>query len=82
MTDLPPELAAFASLLDAHLCPRPIPSRDGLRHAGLRARERGTVCFESPAGEGFSVARPRMSKEEEAALIAKLREIRDEEGAP
>jgi len=32
MTDLPPELALFAALLDAHLCPRPVPSRGGLRH--------------------------------------------------
>jgi hypothetical protein len=43
--------------------------------------ERATVCvFESSAGEVFSVARPMMSREQEAALIEVLRDIlRDED---
>ena len=73
MTDLPPELAAFASLLDA----QPAPVREmfyyclalAMVEAG-KARlvetvpgENGPVCeFESSAGERLSLAKPTMTK--------------------
>jgi hypothetical protein len=79
VTDLPPELSAFASLLDA----QPAPVRAAFRYclalamveAG-KARlvetvpgENGPVCvFESSAGEQFSLAKPTMTAEQEATV--------------
>jgi hypothetical protein len=84
-TDLPPELAAFASLLDA----QPAPVRDAFcyclalamveagkaRLVEIVPGENGPVCvFESSAGERFSLAKPAMSEE------AEVKEILEEEG--
>jgi hypothetical protein len=90
-TDLPPELAAFASLLDA----QPAPVREAFRYclalamveAG-KARlvavvpgEAGAVCtFETAAGEQFTLARPAMSEEVEEGVKEMLREILEEKG--
>ncbi len=89
-TNLPPELAAFASLLDA----QPAPIR-AMFHYSLallmveagKARliesvpgENGPVCtFETAAGERFSSARPAMSEEVEAYVKEMLRAILDVE---
>ena len=41
----------------------------------------GELCtFETVAGDTFSITRPPMSDEQEAAIIARLREILEEEG--
>jgi hypothetical protein len=52
-----------------------------MRLADTLPGEGAPVCvFESSAGEVFSVARPMMSREQEAALIEVLRDIlRDED---
>jgi hypothetical protein len=43
--------------------------------------ENGTVCvFATTSGDHFSVTRPAMSREQEAALIDLLREILEAEG--
>ena len=91
MTDLPPELAAFASLLDA----QPEPARaafayclalamvlDGkARLVETRPGDASPVCvFETVAGDTFSVAKPRLTKEQEAGLIDTIRDILEEEG--
>jgi hypothetical protein len=91
MTNLPPELAAFAYLLDG----QPAPVRDAFHYClGLlmveagRMRlvetvpgENGGICvFETIVGDKFSVTRPAMSVEQEAALIDVLREVLKEEG--
>ncbi len=91
ITDLPPGLAAFASLLDA----QPAPARDAFNYclalmmveAG-KARlvetvpgESGEVCtFKTVTGDTFSLARPPMSEEQEAGVIATLRDILEDEG--
>jgi hypothetical protein len=91
MTDLPPELAAFASMLDT----QPAPVREmfyyclalGLAAAGKISLvqafpgENGMICvFESSAGEWFTLAKPAMTKEQEATVKAMLRVILVEEG--
>ncbi len=91
MSDLPPELAAFVSMLDA----QPAPVREmfyyclalAMAVAG-KARlvetvpgENGPVfTFESSAGERFSLARPAMTKKQEATVREMLRAILEEEG--
>ncbi len=92
MTELPPELAGFAVLLDA----QPQPVREifqyclcllmveagKMRLVDTVPGEMSPICvFESSAGETFSVARPPMSQEEEAEVIGVLREILDDEGS-
>ena len=91
MTDLPPELSALASLVDA----QPAPVREAFRYClalamveagkarlvGQEPGEAGAVCtFETVDGERFSLARPAMSKEVEAEVKEMLREILEEEG--
>ena len=91
MTDLPPELSALSSLIDAQSAP----AREAFRYClalamveagkarlvGQEPGEAGAVCiFETVAGEQFSLARPAMSKEVEAAVREMLREILEEEG--
>jgi hypothetical protein len=90
MTDLPSELAAFASLLDA----QPAPVREMFYYCLALAMvvagkahvvetvpgENGPVfTFESSAGERFSLARPAMTAEQEATVKEMLREILGEE---
>ena len=91
MNDLPPELAAFSYLLDA----QPAPVRDAFHYclcllmveAGVMRPvekvpgENGEICvFETVARVKFSVTRPALSRDQEAALIDVLREILKEEG--
>ena len=91
MTNLPPELSALASLVDA----QPAPVREAFRYClalamveagkaclvGQEPGEAGAVCtFETVAGEQFSLARPAMSKKVEAEVKEMLREILEEEG--
>ena len=91
MTTLPPELAAFSYLLDA----QPAPVRDAFHYclcllmveAGKMRlvdkipSESGVVyVFHTTVGDRFSVTRPALSREQEAALIDVLREILREEG--
>ena len=91
MTDLPPELAAFASLLDA----QPEPARAAFAYCravamvqGGKARlvetrpgDASPACvFETIAGDTFSVAKPGITKDQEAALIDHIRDILEEEG--
>ena len=91
MHDLSPELAVFASLLDA----QPAPARDTfnyclcllmveagkMRLVKTLPGESGEICvFETTVGDRFSVPWPAMSKKDEATLIAVLRNILDEEG--
>ena len=91
MTSLTPELAAFSYLLDA----QPAPVRDAFHYclcllmveAGkMRLVEKvpgenGEICvFETVARVKYSVTRPALSRDQEAALIDVLREIlKDEE---
>jgi hypothetical protein len=91
MTDLPPELSALASLVDA----QPAPVREVFRYClallmieagkarlvAVEPGEAGAVCtFETVAGERFGLARPAISKEVEAGVREMLREILEEEG--
>jgi hypothetical protein len=91
MPTLPPELAAFSYLLDA----QPAPVRDAFHYclcllmveAGkMRLVEKlpgenGEIClFETAARVKFSVTRPVLSRDQEAALIDVLREILKDEG--
>jgi hypothetical protein len=91
MTDLPPELSALSSLIDA----QPAPVREAFRYClalvmveagkaylvAVEPGEAGAVCtFETITGEQFSLGRPAISKGVEAAVREMLREIFDEEG--
>ena len=91
MLTLPPELAAFSYLLDA----QPAPVRDAFHYclcvlmveAGkMRLVEKvpgedGEICeFETVARVKFSVTRPALSRDQEAALLDVLREILKDEG--
>ena len=87
MSTLPPELAAFAYLLDAktpqvrdvfHYCLCLLMVQAGK----MRLVENGEICvFETVARVKFSVTRPTLSRDQEAALIDVLREILKDEGA-
>ncbi len=89
-TDLPPELSALASLIDA----QPAPVREAFRYClalamveagkarlvGQEPGEAGAVrTFETVARDRFSLARPAMSKEVEEEVKEMLREILEEE---
>jgi len=51
------------------------------RLVGQEPGENGPVClFETVAGEQFSLAKPAMTKKQEATVREMLREILDEEG--
>ena len=91
MPTLPPELAAFSYLLDA----QPAPMRDAFHYclcllmveAGVMRLvekvpgENGEIfVFETVARVKFSVTKPALSRDQEAALIDVLREILKEEG--
>ena len=86
MSTLPPELAAFSYLLDA----QPAPVRDAFHYclcllmveAGkMRLGESGEICvLETVAWHKFSVVKPALSRDQEAALIDVLREILKDEG--
>lgn len=86
MTTLPPELAAFSTLLDR----QPAPLRDAFGYclaiAMVRSRfarlvettrgETGPMCtFETITGERFSLTRPPMSKKMEAEVMEAARQL-------
>jgi hypothetical protein len=90
MPTLPPELTAFSYLLDT----QPAPVRDAFHYclcvlmveAGkMRLVEKvpgedGEIClFETVTWHKFSVPRPALSRDQEAALIDVLREILKDE---
>ena len=91
MGDLPPELQAFAALLDA----QPSPVREAFQYCLCLAMveagkmklvrtlpgETTPIClFETSAGDSFAVSRPPLDAEQEAALLEALREIIDDDG--
>lgn len=92
MTELPPELAAFAALLDA----QPGPVQGAFQYCLAVAMVEmgkgeliktepgetgGAICtFQTAAGDVFNVTRPPLSQEDEAVLVEKLRVILEEEG--
>ena len=91
MSELPPELQGFASLLDS----QPGPVRDAFSYclclmmveAGkmrlvetLPGESSPILVFESTACDTFSVERRPISKEQEAGVITLLREILEDEG--
>ena len=91
MNELPPELAGFATLLDAQpgpvreafaycLCLAMVESGKMRRVEVLPSETTPIHVFQTVAGDTFSVPRPPMSQEQEDALLAMLREILDEEG--
>lgn len=91
MNNLPPELAQFAAFLDAQpaqvqiifqycLCLMMVEA-GRMRLVKTLPGESGGVCvFETVAGDVFSLNKPPISKEDEAALIEQLRDILDDEG--
>ena len=91
MTDLPPELQALSALLDAQpghvqtafqYCLALLMVEAG--KAALIATtpgESGAICtFQTVAGDVFSLNKPLLSIEDEAAVREYLRQILDEEG--
>ena len=88
---LPPELQQLASFLDAQPGPIQIAFQYCLSVLMVEAGkaklintepgENGAMCtFQTAAGDVFSVIKPPMSIEQEAALIEQLRDIVDGEG--
>jgi hypothetical protein len=91
MNNLPPELQQFAALLDAQPGPVQIIFQyclcllmeevGKMRLVETIPGESGPYCvFETIAGDTFSVTKPPISKETEAALVERLRVILDDEG--
>ncbi len=91
MSHLPPELAAFAALLDAQ--PGPVQAAfqyvvavmlveaGKARLMSVAPGESGALCsFETVAGDVFSVVRPPLDDAAEAELRAAVRQIWEEEG--
>jgi hypothetical protein len=91
MNYLPPELQQFAAFLDAQpstvqvafqyaLCLLMVEAGK-MRLVEIVPSESGATCiFETTAGDTFSVTRPPIDKETEAALVEQLREVLDDEG--
>ena len=91
MTDLPPELKEFAAFLDAQpagvqpifrYCLSLMMVEAGkMKLVRTAPGDEGAVCtFETVAGDVFSLAKPPLSLEQEAALIEQLRDILNDEG--
>lgn len=89
MPNLPPELQQFAALLDAQPAPVQVIFRYCLcllmvetgkaRLVETIPSESGPVCtFETIAGDRFSIPKPAMNPEQEAALRERLRNMLDE----
>jgi hypothetical protein len=91
MTNLPPEIPIFTSLVDA----QPEPVRAALHYClALVMVETGVarlvetlpgdtapICvFETVTGETFCLAKAAIGRQEEEELIATLRQLFDEEG--
>lgn len=93
MNDLPPEITQLATFLDAQpvhiqsifqycLCLMMVEAGK-VRLVETVPGESGAICtFETVAGDIFSLPKPTLSQEQEAALINRLRVILDEEGGP
>jgi hypothetical protein len=87
---LPPEFAAFATLLDAqpepvraafHYCLALVMIESGkARLVETRPGDSPVCVFETVAGDTFCLPKPPISRDEEQDLIATLREILSEEG--
>jgi hypothetical protein len=91
MSNLPPELQQFAALLDAQPGPVQVAFQYAMcllmvesgkmRLVETVPGENGPYCvFETIAGDTFSVTKPPIDKEAEAALVEQLRAILDDEG--
>ena len=91
MTQLPPSLQAFATLLDAQPGPVQIIFQyliaqmmveAGLAQLiGTEPGEAGARCtFRTVAGDEFTVIKPLLSEAQEAEMMEGLREILGEEG--
>ena len=93
MEELPPELQAFATLLDVQ--PRPVQESfqyclcllmveaHKMELVEIQPGETKPIyMFKSVDGETFGVARPPLSQEQEIEVKRALREILEEEGAP
>lgn len=90
MTDLPLELQQLAALLDAQpahvqtnfqYCVALLMAEAGKAElVETIASESGPLCtFETVAGDVFTIPKPAISKEDEAAIIEQLRVILDDE---
>jgi len=90
MSDLPPELQQFASFLDAQPGPVQVAFQYCLalsmveygqaEHIKTGPSENGAmVTFKTTAGDVFTVIKPQITPEQEAAIIEQLRDILDEE---
>lgn len=90
MTQLPPEYEQFATFLDAQPGPVQIAFQYCLAlsmveygQAELIKTEAGEngamVTFKTTAGDVFTVIKPQITPEQEAAIIEQLREILDDE---
>jgi hypothetical protein len=90
MNNLPPELQQFAVILDAQPGPVQVAFQYAICLLMVEAGkmrlvetipgESGPYCvFETIAGDTFSMTRPPIDKETEAALIEQLRLILDED---
>ena len=90
MTNIPPEHAVFAALIEA----QPAPVRDAFNYLMcLMMAEQGALrlvdthsgadgdvaVFESSAGETFTIVRPPIAPDVEAQIAAALRDILDDD---
>jgi hypothetical protein len=91
MADLPPELTQFAAILDAEPGPIQVIFRyclamlmveaDKARLISTEPGESGAMCtFQTVAGDTFTLLKPPLSEDDEAAMIKQLRIILGEEG--
>ena len=91
MTNLPPELAQFAALVDAQpahvqttfrycLCLAMVESGEAELVETTPGEDGAMVTFKSIAGDVFTVLKPPIDEDIEALLVEQLREILDEEG--
>ncbi len=90
-SNLPPELTAFAALLDAQPGPVQVAFQYCLallmvragkaRLTAVTAGEAGPLCtFETVAGDVFTLPKPPFSPGQEAAVMETIRDILDDEG--
>lgn len=90
MNNLPPEIEQFAAILDAQPGPVQIAFQYAMcllmvEYGKMRLvetipGENGATCiFETIAGDTFSVTKPPLDQDTEAAMVAKLRAIMDDD---
>lgn len=91
LTELPPEIQGFASFLDAQSSPvrgafayclcLMMVETGKMRLVDTLPGETSPICvFETFVGDTFRVPHPPMNREEEAEVIALLRDILKDEG--